>query len=590
MKKLWLIFIGIFVFSFAVLGWVGTEIFRQAPPIPREVVTTDGQVLIPAEEIQNGQNVWQAMGGTQVGSIWGHGSDVAPDWSADYLHREALFLLNSWANSEFGNGYDNLNSEQQAVLRQRLQNTVRTNTYDEATGRLTINPLRAQAYQENLKHYSDIFSNGSKDFAIQRNAQADPTKLRQLNSFFFWTAWLAFGLFIAPFICEYEPKYQKLGVNVLFLALLIVVLGSMIGQWMSVMHLLSGDLWFWFGHHGYEYVDLGKVWQAALFIGLLLWLFLIARTAIPALRQKGTPKSLIALYLITTSGIAFFYAPGLFWGMRSHLSVVEYWRWWVVHLWVEGFFEVFATVVIAFLFAKLRVIRPESAAQASLLTGAIYLSGEIIGTLHHLYFAGTPTVAIAFGSTFRALEIVPLLLVGHEAVENIRRSKVRPWLQQYKWVVYILYCRRVLEYGRRGNFRIYGQSADCALLYAGLKYDGGSRARCALRRLWNARFRFDALLSAGDETRTQMEGKTDQVCVLGNKYRNASGNRIKSFARRFIANLSIGQCRLLVGAFTRIYADRLNAIFALDANARRYDFCRRRDCIRLVRARFDVFS
>jgi nitric oxide reductase subunit B len=122
--------------------------------------------------------------------------------------------------------------------------------------------------------------------------------------------------------------------------------------------------------------------------------------------------------------------------MRSHLSVVEYWRWWVVHLWVEGYFEVFATVVIAFLFAKLRVIRAESAAQAALLSGAIYLSGGIIGTLHHLYFAGTPTVALAFGSVFSALEIVPLLLVGHEAVANIRRSNARPWLSQYKWIVY----------------------------------------------------------------------------------------------------------------------------------------------------------
>ncbi len=92
MKKLWLIFIAIFVFSFAILGWVGTEIFRQAPPIPREVVTSDGQLLIPAEEISNGQNVWQAMGGMESGSIWGHGSYVAPDWSADYLHREALFI------------------------------------------------------------------------------------------------------------------------------------------------------------------------------------------------------------------------------------------------------------------------------------------------------------------------------------------------------------------------------------------------------------------------------------------------------------------------------------------------------------------
>ena len=580
MRKLWLIFIAIFVFSFAILGWVGTEIFRQAPPIPREVVTTEGQVLIAAEEISNGQNVWQAMGGMESGSIWGHGSYVAPDWSADYLHREALFILNDWSHKDFSNDYDNLASEQKAVLRQRLQDTVRKNNYDEASGRLTIEPVRAHAFEDNLKHYTDVFTNGKTVYAVQRNAQADPAKLRQLNAFFFWTswasatnrpnntisytsnfpseplvgnvptssaivwtgvsvimllagigwlvwyyasretesvsddvpdddpligaqispsqkatvkyflvvtllfllqiamgmltahygvegggffgipladylpyvvtrtwhtqlgifwiatAWLAAGLFIAPFICGYEPKRQKLGVDVLFGALLIVVLGSMAGQWMSVMHMLPGSLWFWFGHQGYEYVDLGRVWQAALFVGLLLWLFLIARAAIPALKKKGTPRSLITLYFLSTAGIALFYSPGLFWGMRSHLSVVEYWRWWVVHLWVEGYFEVFATVVIAFLFAKLRVIRAESAAQAALLSGAIYLSGGIIGTLHHLYFAGTPTVAIAFGSVFSALEIVPLLLVGHEAVANIRRSKARPWLKQYKWVVY----------------------------------------------------------------------------------------------------------------------------------------------------------
>ena len=580
MKKLWLIFIAIFVFSFAILGWVGTEIFRQAPPIPREVVTTEGQVIIGAEEISNGQNVWQAMGGMESGSIWGHGSYVAPDWSADYLHREAVFILNEWGKQDFSNDYDNLASEQKAILRQRLQDTVRKNNYDEATGRLTIEPVRARAFEDNLKHYTDVFTNGKTVYAVQRNAQADPAKLHQLNSFFFWTswasatnrpndtisytsnfpseplvgnvptssaivwtgvsvimllagvgwlvwyyasrdtdivaddvpdsdpligaqisasqiatvkyffvvtllfllqiamgmltahygvegggffgipladylpyvvtrtwhtqlgifwiatAWLAAGLFIAPFICGYEPKRQKLGVDLLFGALLIVVLGSMVGQWLSVMHMLPGSLWFWFGHQGYEYVDLGRVWQAALFVGLLLWLFLIARAAIPALKKKGTPRSLITLYFLSTAGIALFYSPGLFWGMRSHLSVVEYWRWWVVHLWVEGYFEVFVTVVIAFLFAKLRVIRAESAAQAALLSGAIYLSGGIIGTLHHLYFSGTPTVALAFGSTFSALEIVPLLLVGHEAVANIRRSKARPWLIQYKWVVY----------------------------------------------------------------------------------------------------------------------------------------------------------
>ena len=258
----------------------------------------------------------------------------------------------------------------------------------------------------------------------------------QLGIFWIATAWLASGLFIGPIICGYEPKRQKLGVDVLFGALLIVVLGSMAGQWLSVAHKLTGAASFYFGHQGYEYVDLGRVWQAALFVGLLLWLFLVARTAIPALRRNDNRKSLLVLYLITTAGIALFYSPGLFWGMRSHLSVVEYWRWWVVHLWVEGFFEVFATVVIAFLFARLGVIRAESAAQASLLSGAVYMSGGIIGTLHHLYFAGTPTVALAFGSVFSALEIVPLTMVGFEAWENIHHTRVRPWLRQYKWVVY----------------------------------------------------------------------------------------------------------------------------------------------------------
>lgn len=578
MKKLWILLASIFIFSFAILGWIGTEIFRQVPPIPNQVKTTAGEVMIAEEQVQDGQNVWQAMGGMQVGSIWGHGSYVAPDWTADYLHREALFILDEWSGGKFTSG--GLSSEEQAALKQRLQDLLRTNTYDPSTKSITIDPIRQKAFEANLAHYTEIFTNGSKDYAIQRDAQSDPVKLRQLTSFFFWTAWasaanrpgntisytsnfpseplvgnfptssavvwtgfsvilliagiggmvwfyagwhkhteerdtpdedplineeltpsqkatvkyflvvsllfllqivmgvitahygvegggfygiplqdylpyvvsrtwhtqlgifwiatawLAAGLFIAPYICGYEPKMQKLGVDALFGALLVVVLGSMAGQWLSVMHKLPGDLWFWFGHQGYEYVDLGRVWQAALFVGLLLWLFLIARAAIPALKTGDGNRSLILLYLLTTAGIAFFYAPGLFWGMRSHLTVVEYWRWWVVHLWVEGFFEVFATTVIAFLFARLRVIRAEHAAYAALLSGAIYLSGGIIGTLHHLYFAGTPTVALAFGATFSALEIVPLVFVGYEALENIRHSKAKPWLAQYKWVVY----------------------------------------------------------------------------------------------------------------------------------------------------------
>src|SRR6478752_5817042 len=116
MKKLWILLISVFIFSFSILGWIGSEIFRQAPPIPRQVVTTNGEVLIPAEAVSDGQNVWQAMGGMQVGSIWGHGSYVAPDWTADYLHREALFILNDWSGGQFGKDGASMPPEQKAQL------------------------------------------------------------------------------------------------------------------------------------------------------------------------------------------------------------------------------------------------------------------------------------------------------------------------------------------------------------------------------------------------------------------------------------------------------------------------------------------
>src|SRR6266545_673823 len=138
MKRLWIVFIAVFVFSFTVLGWVGSEIFRQAPPIPREVVTTDGQTVIAAGDISNGQNVWQAMGGMQVGSIWGHGSYVAPDWTADWLHREAMFVLEEWSTKDFGKSYEQLPAEDKAKLRGRLEEMYRANTYDAGAGVIRV--------------------------------------------------------------------------------------------------------------------------------------------------------------------------------------------------------------------------------------------------------------------------------------------------------------------------------------------------------------------------------------------------------------------------------------------------------------------
>src|SRR4051794_1867236 len=579
MKKLWISFALVLVISFSVLGWIGTRIYQQMPPIPNQVTATDGTVVIPAGDIGRGQNVWQSLGGMQVGSIWGHGSYVAPDWTADWLHREAMFVLEEWSAKEYGKPYAKLAAEDSARLRGRLESIYRPNTYDAASGNIRIAPERARAFESCLKHYADVFMNGHVAYAIPAGAVSSPERMRYFAAFIFWTSWsavtrrpndvisytnnwpheplvgnkptgegvmwtgvsiimllagicamvwwyasqspevdhgtlptsdplgkwtatpsqratvkyfyvvsllilvqivvgmvtahygvegdgfyglklskilpysvtrtwhvqlgifwiatvwLAAGLFIGPLVSGFEPKFQRLGVNVLFSALLLIVVGSMTGQWLSIMNRLTDSNSFLWGHQGYEYVDLGRAWQILLFVGLLIWLFLVVRAIRPALKNAGDQRHLLWLFVMSSAAIGLFYGAGLTWGQHTHLSIVEYWRWWVVHLWVEGFFEVFATTVIAFFFTRLGLIRPAFAAKAALLSATIFLAGGIIGTCHHLYFSGTPTVALAWGSVFSALEVVPLTMVAYAAIDDLRRGRLTVWAERYRWPV-----------------------------------------------------------------------------------------------------------------------------------------------------------
>lgn len=586
-KKLWIGFTLVVVVSFGVLIFYGVEIYRVAPPIPGQVITTEGETLFSGQDIKDGQNVWQSMGGQQVGSIWGHGAYVAPDWSADWLHREAVFILDAWSQEEFGQPFEETGEEGQAMLKARLQKMLRENTYDPESDKLTVFPLRAQAIEEVSRHYTSLFTDDPElnelrqAYSIPPNSIKDPERLRKLNAFFFWTSWacvterpgkeitythnwpaeelvgnkptsslilwtgfsvilllagigllayyyasnkeddtdhsflpekdpllglaptpsmratlkyfwvviflivvqvllgaitahygvegsglygfpldkflpysltrtyhvqlgifwiatswLATGLYMGPAVSGYEPKYQKIGVNILFVCLLIIVAGSMIGQWHAVMQRLGLESNFWFGHQGYEYVDLGRFWQIFLFIGLWLWLFLMVRALRPAFKNLRESRHLLAMFVIASAAIALFYGAGLLWGRQTNLAIAEYWRWWVVHLWVEGFFEVFATVVMAFLFVRMGLLRVKIATVTVLFSTIIFLFGGILGTFHHLYFTGTPTAVLAIGATFSALEVVPLILIGFEAYHNLTLSRAKQWVKTYKWPIY----------------------------------------------------------------------------------------------------------------------------------------------------------
>lgn len=193
--RLWIGLAAVIVGSFAILGYYGYEIYQQAPPVPQRVVTTAGEVVFTGQQIKDGQNVWQSMGGQQVGSIWGHGAYVAPDWSADWLHRELVWLLDHWAQRDHGRAFADLDDESQAALKARLQREMRTNTYNGESGDLVISEDRARAIATVSTHYAELFGDAPEmaelrdAYAIAANTIRDPERQRDLNAFFFWAAW-----------------------------------------------------------------------------------------------------------------------------------------------------------------------------------------------------------------------------------------------------------------------------------------------------------------------------------------------------------------------------------------------------------------
>jgi nitric oxide reductase subunit B len=158
-RKLWIGLATLLIISFAILLAMGGEIHRKAPPMPEQVVGESGEIIFTRADIEQGRIVWQSIGGMQLGSIWGHGSYVAPDWSADWLHREAVALADIWSRRESGADFSALGEEQQAALAGRLRTALRANTYDGATGRVTLSTDRIAAISNVAAHYESLFGN-----------------------------------------------------------------------------------------------------------------------------------------------------------------------------------------------------------------------------------------------------------------------------------------------------------------------------------------------------------------------------------------------------------------------------------------------
>ena len=248
----------------------------------------------------------------------------------------------------------------------------------------------------------------------------------QLAIFFVAASYLAIGIFLAPMIAGKEPPHQDKIALVLFGALVVVVLGSLAGEMASYHDVIaSPEVAWWFGAQGWEYLELGRFWQIALTAGLVLWLVIVFRGLAGKLRHEH-PGSMPWLFVYSALSIPLFYGVGMLYGPKSHFTVVDFWRFWVVHLWVEDFLEVFTTITVAYMFVLVGMVPARTATRLIYLEIILYSVGGVVGTMHHLYFSGAPVVHMALGAFFSVMEVIPLVLLTFEAWRFMRLGGSEP--------------------------------------------------------------------------------------------------------------------------------------------------------------------
>lgn len=250
----------------------------------------------------------------------------------------------------------------------------------------------------------------------------------QLVIFWVATSWLATGIYVVPRVLGREPKRQGLLVDLLFWALIIVVAGSMLGEWAGTMGWM-GKVWWLFGQYGWKYIELGKFWQVLFIIGMVLWAVILGRGFVPAIRKKAKTsylfdrKHLATMLFVGALAIPSFYVASLFIMPDSHVTFADYWRWWIVHLWVEGVFEVFAVLLIGWLMVDMRLTTIKSTIRALYFQMILLLGSGVVGIGHHYYWMGDNSIWLALGSSFSALEVVPLCLLVWEAYTHYKVYK-----------------------------------------------------------------------------------------------------------------------------------------------------------------------
>ncbi len=538
----------VMIFGFTVMGMLAYRTYTGEPPIPGRVTDDSGHVLFTRTDILAGQAVFLRNGLMEYGSIFGHGAYLGPDFTADYLHRAALSVM------EFYGGESSDRAKLQTV------SDFKNNRYDPSTDTLMYTAAQAHAFEQLRNEYGEFFGEPTTKYGLRPNAIRDPEQIRQLTAFFSWSAWtsaalrpglsysytnnwppeplvenratadaivwsvlsliallggigllfaafgrwnflgwhgreqqtvsfrppnqvlltpaqracawfflvmgllfllqtlvggasqhyraeianffgidlarllpfniartwhlqlaifwvstsyLAAGIFLAPMIAGREPRGQHLLAYGLLGALAIVVFGSLFGEYAGIEGWFK-NAWLWFGNQGFEYLDLGRFWQILLTLGLFFWVTILFR-GLRGRLQSEHMGNMPWLFFFSALSIPAFYGVGLLAHPGSHFTTTDFWRFWVVHLWVEDFLELFTTIMVAYVFVLLGVVHERVALTMIYLDMLLYSAGGVIGTMHHVYFSGEPSIHMALGAFFSAAEVIPLTLLTLEA-------------------------------------------------------------------------------------------------------------------------------------------------------------------------------
>lgn len=231
-----------------------------------------------------------------------------------------------------------------------------------------------------------------------------------------WVAvcWFAATIWVLPLICRPEPTGQLKWVNALFWMLLVVGVGGALGVPIGVHGVLGEESTRWFGLQGWEFMQIGRLYQYLLFASFMVWLIIIWRGLWPALRQKQT-WSLPNWMVYSIAGMIFMFTASFVAAPDTNFVIADFWRWCTIHMWVEAFFEVFTTIIVAYFMYLMGFISHRVAARVVYLAAILFLGSGLIGIAHNFYWNAKSMETVALGGVLSSLQTAPLILIAVSA-------------------------------------------------------------------------------------------------------------------------------------------------------------------------------